>query len=210
MSLVREIDNFFANRKKSEKYLIYAFIFLLVFLASYQYLLPLTEKILKRAKNEKRVIQAKIDLDKSYLQSVTVNGDEHYYIKVYSKRIKELKKHLIAIDDKRIYLDNKIRELSYLLYNKKKWAQFLNSLTELANKHDIEINYILNNFLDVSKNFGHVLEVEISCQGKFKNTIAYINDIEQSDLVVDIYEMNMSSSKPIETTIKVSVWGINY
>ena len=208
--MLRQIDEFFAQRKKSEKYLIYATIFLAIFLASYQYLLPYTEKLLKKAKNEKRAIQAKIDVDKAYLRGITVNGDELYYIKKYTQQIEDLKKSFLAINDKKEYLDNKIKELSYLLYNKKKWAQFLNSLTQLANKHNIEINYILNNFLDVTKTFGHVLEVEISCLGDFKNTIAYVNDIEQSDLVVDVYEMKMSSNMPIETLIKVSVWGINY
>ncbi len=208
--MLRQIDEFFAQRKKSEKYLIYASIFLGIFLASYQYLLPYTEKLLKKAKNEKRAIQAKIDVDKAYLRGITVKGDELYYIKKYTQQIEDLKKSFLAINDKKEYLDNKIKELSYLLYNKKKWAQFLNSLTQLANKHNIEINYILNNFLDVTKTFGHVLEVEISCLGDFKNTIAYVNDIEQSDLVVDVYEMKMSSNMPIETLIKVSVWGINY
>lgn len=210
MSLLKSIDDFFASRKKSEKYLIYLSIFLGIFLLSYQYLFPYTEKLRKQAKREKDAIQAKIDIDKAYIQGITVNGDELFYIKTYSKQIDALQQNLLFLQDKKNYLDQKIKELSYLLYNKKKWAQFLNSLTQLADKHNIEINYILNNFLDVTKTFGHVLEVEISCQGKFKNTIAYINDIEQSDLVVDIYAMRMSNNNPIKTLLKVSVWGIKY
>lgn len=210
MSILRQIDEFFAQRKKSEKYLIYASIFLAIFLASYEYLLPYTEKILKKAKREKEAIQAKIEVDKAFLNGITVNGDELFYIKQYSKQIAKLKKNFRAVNDQKEYLDTKIKELSYLLYNKKKWAQFLNSLTQLAHQHNIEINYILNNFLDVTKTFGHVLEVEISCLGSFRDTIAYINDIEQSDLVVDVYEMKMSSDIPLKTLIKVSVWGINY
>ncbi len=210
MSLLKSIDDFFASRKKSEKYLIYLSIFLGIFLLSYQYLFPYTEKLRKQAKREKDAIQAKIDIDKAYIQGITVNGDELFYIKTYSKQIDALQQNLLFLQDKKNYLDQKIKELSYLLYNKKKWAQFLNSLTQLADKHNIEINYILNNFLDVTKTFGHVLEVEISCQGKFKNTIAYINDIEQSDLVVDIYAMKMSNNNPIKTLLKVSVWGIKY
>ena len=210
MSILKPIDDFFASRKRSEKYLIYLSIFLGIFLSSYQYLLPYTEKLRKQAKREKEAIQSKIDIDRAYIRGITVNGDELFYIKTYSKQVKALQENLLFLRNKKNYLDEKIRELSYLLYNKQKWAEFLNSLTELADKHNIEINYILNNFLDVTKTFGHVLEVEISCQGNFKNTIAYINDIEQSDLVVDVYAMKMSNNRPITTLLKVSVWGIKY
>jgi len=210
MSLSRSIDNFFQQRKPSEKRLIYLTIIFGSLALSYQYLFPYSEKFLKQAKREKERIEEKINIDKSYIRSMTVNGDQFFYIKQYNRQLNELKKNFIAINDKKEYLDQKIKELSYLLYNKKRWAQFLNSLTQKAEKNGIEIDYIINNFMDVPKSFGHVLEVEIGCKGDFKNLIGYLNSIEQSDLVVDIYQMKMLGSDPIETTIKVSVWGLNY
>jgi len=210
MSLLQKIDQFFESRQPNEKRLIYITIFFGILALSYQYLFPYSEKFLKKAIKEKQDIEAKINLDKSYLAAMTVNGDQFYYVKQYQKEYENLKKTLAQINDKKEYLDHKIKELSYLLYNKKRWAQFLDSLTQKAYKNGVEINYILNNFLDVTKTFGHVLEVEISCNGDFKNLISYINDIEQSDLVVDVYELDMIGTNPLETILKVSVWGINY
>ncbi len=210
MSLLKKIDELFAKRKRSEILLINATIFFGIVAIVYQYLFPWSEKLLKEAKAQKQAIERKINIDKSYLQAMTVNGDPNYYIKQYTKNIQQLKHQFRFISDKKEYLDFKIRELSYLLYNKKRWAQFLDSLTQKAAKNGVEINYILNNFLDVTKNFGHVLEVEISCNGDFKNLISYINDIEQSDLVVDIYDLSILNKNPLQTIFKVSVWGINY
>ncbi|BCD68074.1 type 4a pilus biogenesis protein PilO [Nitratiruptor sp. YY09-18] len=210
MKLLRKIDEFFSQRKSSEKYLIYATIFIGIVLLSYQYLFPMTEKMMKTALAQKNSIEAKINMDKAYLRGITVNGDELFYIKQFSLQIGKLKGRLTEIIDKKDYLNQKIKELSYLLYNEKKWAEFLNSLTQKAAKNGVQIDYILNNFLDVTKNFGHVLEVEIGCNGDYKNLISYINSIEQSDLVVDVYEIDMDGGEPIKTILKVSVWGINF
>ncbi len=210
MSLLKKIDDLFATRKRSEILLINATIFFGIVALAYQYLFPWSERLLKEAKAQKQAIESKINIDKAYLRAMTVNGDPNYYIKQYTKSIQQLKQRFRYISDKEEYLDFKIRELSYLLYNKKRWAQFLNSLTQKAAKNGVEINYILNNFLDVTKNFGHVLEVEISCNGDFKNLISYINAIEQSDLVVDVYDLSILNKTPLETIFKVSVWGINY
>ncbi|SMC09634.1 hypothetical protein [Nitratiruptor tergarcus] len=210
MSMLKQIDNFFQNRKSSEKILIYFTIAIAIFAFSYQYFFPMSEKMYKNAAEQKKVIETKINLDRAYIKAVTVNGDENFYIKKYDKDLQNLKEKYKQVIDKKRYIDYKIKELSYLLYNKKKWAEFFDSLTQIATRNGIEINYILNNFLDATKTFGHVLEVEISCKGDFKNIVAYINDIEQSDLVVDVYALHISGKSPLESIFKVSVWGINY
>ena len=209
MSIVKKIDTFFQERKKSEKYLIYGTIFAGIVAISYQYLLPAAQKFLKIQKSQKDKIEAKLNIDKSYIQAMTVNGDKEYYVKFYRKKIDDEKKKFLHYADKKEYLDQKIKELSYLLYNKKRWASFLNSLTQKAYKNGVEITYISNRFLDITKNFGHVLEVEVGCSGDFKNLISYLNSIEQSDLVVDVYALQMVGANPIQLQFKVSVWGIN-
>ena len=209
MSIVKKIDVFFQERKKSEKYLIYGTIFAGIIAISYQYLLPMSQKFLKIQKSNKEQIEAKLNIDKSYLQAMTVNGDKEYYVKFYRKKIDDEKKKFLHYADKKEYLDQKIKELSYLLYNKKRWASFLNSLTQKAYKNGVDITYISNRFLDITKNFGHVLEVEVGCSGDFKNLISYLNSIEQSDLVVDVYALRMADANPIQLQFKVSVWGIS-
>ena len=209
MSLAQKIDNFFSQRKQSEKILIYTSIFILVLAIAYQYLMPLSEKFLKKERMHKEQIESKLNIDLAYLNAMKVNGDQEYYIKFYTNEIKKQKEIFKKVSQKKDYLDYKIKELSYLLYNKKKWADFLNSITHKAAKNGVDIDYIANNFLDITKNFGHVLEIEVGCNGKFQNLVGFINDIEQSDLVVDIYELEMAGANPTQLQFKVSVWGIS-
>jgi len=210
MSVLKQLDSYLESRKSSEKVLLYLTIFALIFFLSYRYLFPLGEKILKEAKTERDRLLQKIEIDRAYLKSIAVHGDPQYSIKLASKRLENLTKKLQEIIQAEHYLDMKLKELSYLLYNKKKWAHFLDSLADKAQNHHVEIHYILNNFLDVTKNLGHVLEIEIKCSGEFQNILSYINSIEQSDLIVDIYDLQIKTPHPLTTTLKVSVWGINY
>ncbi len=210
MSLSQRIDTFFNERKKSEKILIYTSIFILVLAIAYQYLMPISENFLRKSKAHKQQIEAKLNMDLAYLNAMKVNGDQEYYIKFYNKQIEQQKVLFKKIADKKSYLDHKIKELSYLLYNKRKWAEFLNSITHKAAKNNVDIDYIENNFLDITKNFGHVLEIEVGCNGNYQNLIGFLNDIEQSDLVVDIYALEMVGANPTQLQFKVSVWGINF
>ncbi len=40
--------------------------------------------------------------------------------------------------------------------------------------------------------------------------IKFMNQIEESELVVDIYNIQLESNQTINANFKVSVWGINY
>jgi len=208
MSIVERIDNYFGQRKRSEKILLYIAIILAILAIFYQYIFPMSESFLRKERSKKDDIEKRLNIDLSYLNAMKVNGDQDYYIKFYTNQIANERKKFEMIADKKDYLDHKIKDLSYLLYNKKKWAHFLNSITQKAAKNGVDIDYIENTFLDINKNFGHVLEISIGCKGGYRNLIGFINDIEQSDLVVDIYELEMSGANPIELQFKVSVWGI--
>jgi len=210
MSLAQKIDNFFSQRKQSEKILIYTSIFILVLAIAYQYLMPISEDFLRRAKSQKQQIETKLNMDMAYLNAMKVNGDQEYYVKYYAKEIAQQKELFKKIADKKAYLDHKIKELSYLLYNKRKWAEFLNSITHKAAKNGVDVDYIANNFLDITKEFGHVLEIEVGCNGDFHGLVGFLNDIEQSDLVVDIYALRMVGANPTQLQFKVSVWGISF
>ncbi|MRI83103.1 MAG: hypothetical protein C6I00_01655 [Nitratiruptor sp.] len=209
MSLSQQIDQFLQKRTRSERQLIYVTLAILIAFLAYEYLLPISKRFMNTEKRKRDQIRKKLEEDKNYLRIMTVKGDPEYYIKFYNRQIQEQKRRYQALVDKKRYLEERIQELSYLLYNKQKWAQFLNSLTHKAAEYKVQIDYIENTFLDVSENFGHVLEVEIGCKGAFKDLIAYLNDIEQSDLVVDVYSLQMEGAQPTNLTFKVSVWGIN-
>ncbi len=209
MSIIERIDEFFVRRTASERFLIITSIFALIIAISFEYLVPMSEGFLSKNKAKKEEIEAKILADKSYLNSMTVNGDPEYYVKFYQREIENAKQRFAAVQDKYNYLVHKIEELSYLLYNKKRWAEFLDSITKKANANNVDIDYISNTFLDTTHEFGHVLEIEVGCNGDFQNLVGFLNDIEQSDLVVDVYALEMEGANPTQLQFKVSVWGIS-
>jgi lipopolysaccharide export LptBFGC system permease protein LptF len=209
MSIVDKIDSFFEKRSQSEQTVLIFGVFLLIMFLSYEYLTPMSEEYLRKNRARKESIQKKINEDKQFLQRYTRNGDPEYYIKELQRKIEAQKRKYAALDDKYRYLVFKIKELSYLLYNKQRWAQFLDSITKKAHASNVDIDYISNTFLDTTKEFGHVLEIEVGCNGEYKNLISFIDAIEQSDLVVDVYELKMEGANPTQLQFKVSVWGIS-
>ena len=100
-----------------------------------------------------------------------------------------------------------------MLFNQKSWSRFLNSITDKAEMHNVDIQYISNHYVDNNGSFGHVLEITLGCKGKYKGIIKFMNELEQNTLVTDIYGSELlldSNSSEIFADINISVWGINH
>ena len=112
------------------------------------------------------------------------------------------------------YVDTKLKELSYLLFNDKSWASFMDRITFLAKKYSITVIKISNDFLDekdqVREKVEQVLTVNVEFSGEFKNLIKFINEIEESQLVVDVNKIDLLSTRKIDGNISISVWGMLY
>ena len=208
--MLEKLDNYFENKKESEFYLMVLGIMAVVGLLSYSYLIPMTEAELKKdLKNQKR-LEKKIRDEKNYLASVTLNNDQRYKIKKLQKEIQGLQVRFNDLKEINEYSDYQIQTLSELLFNEKNWAKFLDSIALKAKKNNIDIFLISNKFINNKDSFGHVLEIGVDCEGNYKDMISFMNQIEESELVVDIYNLQLESNNKINANFKVSVWGINY
>lgn len=208
--LLNKIDGYFAKKSRFETTLYFTIIFLFIVFLAYEYLVPLSEKKLKQEKMAKESIERLLAIDKGYIASISKNGNDHYMINRLLKEKSDKKNYLARLIDEKTYLNVKLKELSPLLYNKKKWAKFLDSITAKANRFHIDIKSIANEFITNKQEFGHVLEVDVKAKGAFHDILAFLNSLEESDLVVDIYQISMHGKFPIQLQFKVSVWGINY
>lgn len=208
--LLEKLDNYFEEKKESEFYLIVLGIMAVVGLISYTYLIPITESQLKKDIKQQKKLEKKIREERHYLASVTVNNDQRYKIKKLQNEIQTLQANFSDLKEINEYSDYQIQTLSELLFNEKNWAKFLDSIALKAKKNNIDIFMISNNFINNKDSFGHVLEIGVDCEGSYKNMISFMNEIEESELVVDIYNLQLDSDKNINATFKVSVWGINY
>jgi len=109
------------------------------------------------------------------------------------------------------YIDTKLRELSYLLYNDVNWANFMDDITKNAKKYKVNINFIKNKFNELNyKKVEQALDIEVDANGNFNNLIKFINSIEESNLVVDVHSLTMDIKKSIHVNFKIAVWGIKY
>jgi len=206
-----KIDNYLKNKKSSELSLIFFMVFAAIGFVIYSSLFPVTEKILKHTKNSHKSIQSKLSQENAYLNSVTRNGDRNFVIKKMSQDVNNQKSLLESTKYANAYVDTKLKELSYLLFNDENWSKFLDSIAYIGQKYGIEVFLISNSFFEPNlQEIKQVLTVKIDFSGEFKNIMKFINELEESKLVVDINNIKLESSDTITGSLDIAVWGMKY
>jgi len=211
--ILENLDNAFKDKSENEKWMMIMMIVLVIGYLSYSLFLPYAEDAYKQSESHKRSLKKSIAEHKQYIASITVKGDREYYVKKYGNDIITLEKQITQANEDINFISSKLDELSPLLFNKKSWSKFLNSLTKEAKKEGVEITYIDNEYVDNNGSFGHVLEIAVGCEGAYKNIVKFINKIEKNVLVTDIYGSQIRLENNNTTTysdINISVWGINH
>ena len=210
---LEELDHYFENKKESEKWLMIMLVAFVIGYLLYTYLFPYAKNRFKQTQVQKEQIIKKIAEERSYLNSITVNGDRNFYVKKYDREIANRKKGIKRYDDKIALLNKNFQKLSEILFNKDSWSNFLESISDRANKNEIELLSLSNTPIDQKESFGHVLEIEIRCVGRFNKMLKFVNDLEQSKLVTDVYYANThveQGSGEVFSDINISVWGVNH
>jgi hypothetical protein len=208
------LDVYFAPKKESEKWVVILGIAGIIAYLGYELLLPYTEDLYKKSERSKKSIQKSITDNKTYLNSITVGGDREYYVKKFDSDIVKKKKEIVDTTNKIKFIDSNLEKLSDMLFNKKSWSNFLNSITSKAEVQNVDLQYISNKYVNEQNgNFGHVLEIGLGCKGKYKNIVKFMNELEQNVLVTDIFQTDFTSdtnSSDVVANIQISVWGINH
>lgn len=209
--MFNKIDEYFKDKKPSEVALIgFMFIALIGFLI-FTYLFAPSEKYLKTNQNNLNSITNKLNQENQYLASMKVGNDQQFYVKKLEKEIAQQKQQLTNAKKLNNYVDNKLKELSYLLFNDKNWANFLDRISALAQKYNLEIIEISNEFNKPNiQKIEQVLNIHVKTNGNYHSTMKFINAIEESQLIVDIHKINIQSDKTIETNMDIAVWGMKY
>ena len=210
-NLFEKIDKSLSEKKESELALIFLMIFVFIGFIAYSYLFPITDKKLKLTKRNLVSMNKKVQSEKNYLRSVTRNGDERFYIKKAINELKSAKELLEKTTNTNTYVDSKLKDLSYILFNNQNWAKFLDSITLLAAKNHVKIKIIENKINKPSlQKIEQILNLKVEFNGEFKNVMNFINQVEESRLVVDIYEMKLKGASGIDGFINIGVWGMKY
>jgi len=207
------LDEYFAPKKESEKWLVILGIAGVIAYLGYTLLLPYTEDMYNESERTKKTVQKSIADSNTYLRSITIGGDRDYYVKKFDKDISTKKNNIVTFNNKIKFIDSNLEKLSDMLFNQKSWSKFLNSITTKAEIQNVDLQYITNEYIDNNGSFGHVLEIGVGCKGEYKSIVKFMNEIEQNVLVTDIFKTELSldeNSSDIIADIHISVWGINH
>ncbi len=202
---LHKIDTYFQEKTKKDTYMVYALIAMSIIGFSYLLFWDSSFKEFQTTTQEVEIIKGKINVDSIYLK---VNPQSK--ITQLEKDIQIINTDIIKVKDNNAYIKAKIETISSLIYDERAWGEYLHSISINAKNNNVQIVDLKNEYALNSNSFGHILNIKIDSIGSYKDTLKFINSLEQSDLVVDIHDLNISATDKLKTSLDISVWGITY
>jgi outer membrane murein-binding lipoprotein Lpp len=199
------IDQSFSNKKPNEVYMIYGLIIGILFAFSYFLFWDSAEEEYKRVNQARLAVEKKLEADEQYL---AMHPESE--IAQLDNDIVNIKKATVAAKEKNEYINYRISQISELFYNEKAWGKYLDSIAENAKKYKIKLAMLSNKRAQDKEKFGHVLDINVVASGSYANMIKFINAMEQSELVIDLHDLDLSAEQTLNVDINSSVWGITY
>jgi hypothetical protein len=211
-----QIDNYFDGKKPSEVTIILLMALILSGIISYYAIIQYAEDYYNDSMSTNNQITEELNKVNAYLDSVSQNNDRNndrnFKINQKQNELKQRQNELSDAKNMNQYFDNKLRELSYLIFNEQSWADFLDSLALLANKNNVKITKIVNTFKEPNaRKIEQILDINVSVDGNYKDIIGYINAIEESKLVVDVNGIDINSTNgKLKGNMGIYIWGMKY
>ncbi|MBF6675223.1 hypothetical protein CSPB13538_07920, partial [Campylobacter sp. RM13538] len=136
ISYIDKIDNYFSLKTKNETSLIFMGIFSIVAFIFYILLFDPSIYEIEDAQKNYNITYKNLTDTNQYLQSVSQNNDDNFLVNQKIAALNNSKQNLQSIKDANKYFDDKLTQLSYLLFNEQNWAIFLNTISNLANENN--------------------------------------------------------------------------
>ena len=188
-----KIDNYFDEKKPSEVTMMLIVAFFLSVAIAYYAVIPYVQNYYDDSIRENDQITQDLNKVNSYLSTVSQGNDRNFMINKKQNELLQQQNKLADAQNMNQYFDNKLKELSYLIFNEQSWADFLDNLAFLANKNNVKITKIINTFKEPNaQKIEQVLDVNISVDGDYRDIVSYINAIEESKLVVDVNNIDIN------------------
>lgn len=202
---LQKVDQNFKNKSQKDIYMTYMMIFSVIFAFSYLLFWDTSEADFKAKREQVKAKEIQIINDNKFLQNNTL-------VKVANieQEIKAAQEQTIVFKDNNQYIKHKIEEISFLIYDEQTWGEYLHSISKHAKDNNIKIVNFSNHLTENKSSFGHVLDINIELNAKYKDTLNFINSLEKSDLVIDLHTLEMTANKKIDSNLTISVWGITY
>lgn len=199
------LDAVFSNKTQKDIYMIYVMVVALIFAFAYSLFWDSSLESFERTRANVVSLDAKINTDEMFLK---FNPESK--ITQLDQEIAKVNQEMTVHKDNNLYIKRKIETISSLIYDERTWGEYLDSISKNAQKNHVKIKQFTNKYAATDSSFGHILDITISSSGNYKNTLRFINSLEQSELVVDIHNLSIKAQKRLNTDLNISVWGITY
>jgi len=202
---LHQIDTYFKAKNQKDTYMVYGLVVLLIFAFAYLLFWDSSFEEFENTRANVISLEKKIHSDKVYLQR-----NPEAKVAQLEQEIKKINQQMLAHKDNNAYIKSKIETISSLIYDERSWGEYLDSISTNAQKYNVKILKLTNQYAHKNNSFGHILDITVSSQGNYKNTLKFINSLEQSELVVDIHDLNIQAEQTLNSDLSISVWGITY
>ena len=202
---LHRIDVAFKEKAQKEVYMTYVMIAGAIFAFSYLFFWDSSFESFEKTRASVESLGKKISNDKLFLQQ-----NPESKISQLGSEIERINNEMIAVKDNNAYIKTKIETISSLIYDERTWGEYLDSISTNGQKYNVKILNFTNKFAENSSSFGHVLDITVKSTANYKDTLRFINSIEQSNLVVDIHDLSILADEKLTSDLKISVWGITY
>jgi Tfp pilus assembly protein PilO len=197
------IDQNFAKKSQKDRYLVYFMAFAGIFALSYLLFWESSEKEFQSIRQQVTAREAQLKVDESYLK----NNPEAKISQIENETI-QIKKSYAEYQDYNSYIKFQIKQISSLFYDEKTWGSYIHSIAKNAKKYGVKLINFGNEFTTDTRAFGHVLDISVLSVGNYESTLKFINSLEQSFLIVDLHDFNISASEQLSSDLNISVWGL--
>lgn len=197
------LDHTLSLKSERDKMMLYGMIFAGLFAFSYLLFWDSSEADFKTSHEKAIAMESDLNNDKQYLEA---NPPERIIQIEQETKVIELEyQHYIQYN---AYIKDRLEQISSLYYDEVIWGAYLDSISKYARAYNVKFTQFGNTLTTDNSSFGHVLDISISSDAPFKNTLKFINALEQSTLVVDLHDMNMTADTKLKSELNISVWGI--
>jgi Tfp pilus assembly protein PilO len=204
-NFLQKIDISMKEKTQKDIYMTYIMIFAVIFAFSYLLFWETSFNDFETKRKQVVSTQKKITNDENYLK----RNPKAKIIKIENET-KKTHKNMLVYKENNKYIKNKIEDISFLMYDKQAWGEYLHSISKNAKINKIKILDFTNHYSKKDTSFGHILDINIKATGSYTNTLNFINSLEQNELVVDLHTFSIEAKDKLLSDLYISVWGITY
>lgn len=197
------LDQTLSQKSDRDKMMLYVMIFASLFAFSYLLFWESSEASFKVSHEKALKAENELNIDKQYLAA----NPPARITQIEQETVEIERQHTLYIQYN-TYIKEQLEQISSLYYDEKVWGAYLDSISIYARNYNVKLAAFGNTLQTDNSSFGHVLDISIKSEGPYKNTLKFINALEQSHLVVDLHSFNINADEKLKGDLNISVWGI--